>query len=467
MTQHSEFRCGGEATSLVSGAGLSQPTQASSLDGCIAYLLKAFPRTSETFIASEIHRLEQAGVRIRIYVTKPVEEHDCYPRHPVVDRIQAPIECLPVTSSAKALPLRRWLVANLGLFLPALRRVALRRPVGTARAVAAMIVQTVRTSRAAGVGIKKSYIKDFLQAVALADRLLGDAEVRHLHAHYAHDATTIAWWAAMLTGLPFSFTAHARDIYSEALNPAGFLRRKMAAASFVVTCTDTNRQYLQGMAGRTPVHRVYHGMNADFARLLPQVGEAPRRDGVVLRIIGVGRLVPKKGFDVFIDACGILRRRQIPFEAVIIGSDGGQGRELREQVMVHGLDQRVRLLDPMSQAELYERFHQATVFCLPCRIADDGDRDGIPNVLVEAMACGLAVVTTGISGIPEVVADGVNGLLVAPNDPQVLADALLRLHGDPALAQRLGSAAQTTVRERFDGDVLAVELAALFKRVTS
>ena len=121
------------------------------------------------------------------------------------------------------------------------------------------------------------YFKEFFQAVALADRVLDAPDVRHLHAHFAHGATTVAWLAAMITGLPFSFTAHATDIYREAVNPAGLLRRKLAAARFVVTCTQANRAYLKERAGATVVHCIYHGLNADFLTLLEDAAGRVRR----------------------------------------------------------------------------------------------------------------------------------------------------------------------------------------------
>jgi glycosyltransferase involved in cell wall biosynthesis len=150
---------------------------------------------------------------------------------------------------------------------------------------------------------KKQYVKEFLRATALADRLSRTPEVYHLHAHFSHGATTVTWLASLITGLPFSFTAHAKDIYCESLNPAGLLSRKMDAAEFVVTCTDANRKHLQGLSA-TPVHCIYHGLNADFTRLLRELC-APARNGH-LRILAVGRLVSKKGFDTLIEACAIL-----------------------------------------------------------------------------------------------------------------------------------------------------------------
>jgi len=332
------------------------------------------------------------------------------------------------------------------------------------------------------------YIKEFLQAVALADRLLDAPRVRHLHAHFAHGATTVAWLAATIVGLPFSFTAHATDIYRESVNPAGLLRRKLAAARFVVTCTEANRAYLAERAGTTPVYRVYHGLNVDFTDLLASADDhAPARPPTptaCLRILSVGRLVPKKGFDVLVAACGLLRERGVPFEATIVGETGAEDAspglsaralpgspaakrqyadEIRTQIAGLGLGECVRLAGALSQADLFAEYQTASVLCLPCRIVSDGDRDGIPNVLAEAMACGLPVVSTAVSGIPELIEHAVTGLLVPPDDLLAVADALQRLRAEPELACRLGRAASAIVRERFDADESARQLVALFR----
>jgi glycosyltransferase involved in cell wall biosynthesis len=307
-------------------------------------------------------------------------------------------------------------------------------------------------------------LKEFLLAVALADRLLDDSDVRHLHAHFAHGATSVTWLASLITGISFSFTGHAKDIYSEQLNPARLLRRKLLAARFAVTCTDANRDHLLRIAPDATVHRVYHGLNADFAHLLAE--RPPRPDGNgVLNVLAIGRLVEKKGFDVLVDAHAVLAERGVALATTVVGDDDGGdvGAELRRRIARRRLDGRIRLAGTMSQSALYEEYRRATVFCLPCRVLDSGDRDGIPNVLVEAMAAGVPVVTTRVSGIPELVEDGVNGLLVQPDDPEELAAALLRLDSDSKLGARLAAAGEDTVRRRFDGEALAAEMAALFR----
>src|ERR687895_2986586 len=230
----------------------------------IGYVLMGYPRVSETFIASEVLRVERAGVPLRLFVIKPVEERERSLRHPVVDAVRARPEYLPDTASL-TLPLHRWRASHVRPFLPALRRAARERPRGLSRATAMALGQAIRNRRSFWSGPRKVHLKELLQAVALAERLLDAPDVRHLHAHFAHGTTTVTWLAAEIAGLPFSFTGHARDIYAEHLNPNGLLRRKLRAARFAVTCTEANRRYLQAIAPEATVHLVYHGLGADMA----------------------------------------------------------------------------------------------------------------------------------------------------------------------------------------------------------
>jgi len=431
--------------------------------GTVGYVLMGFPRVSETFIASELHRVERAGIPVRLFVIKPVEERERDHRHPVIDAIEAQPEYLPDSSSLTA-PLHCWRPRHLKPFAPALERTLRRRPRGVTRAAKTALGQAIRDRRTPFSGPRKIYVKELLQAIALADRLLNAPEVRHLHAHFAHGTTTVTWLAAQITGLPFSFTGHARDIYAPQLNPKGWLRRKLLAARFVVTCTEANVRHLKKIAPDARVHLVYHGLSADFARLLAGPTETARTNGT-LRVLGVGRLVAKKGFDVLVDACALLRERGIPFEALIVGQDDKHGDAIRTRVKALNLEDAIRLPGAMGPPELLDQYRRASALCMPCRLLPD-DRDGIPNVLVEAMAAGTPVVATAVSGIPELVTDGVNGLLVDPEEPAQLADALVALHEDRDLAARLSTEARTTVGERFDGDRLARELAALFEEAT-
>ncbi len=438
--------------------------------GTVAYVVKGFPRLSETFISSEIYRLERAGVEMRLFVLKPVEEHERGAPHEMVRRIRARPVYLPATTSLSGVSRTRWLARNIPEFLPALRRVARRKPVGLLRAIRAALADSLRARRLWWSLPRKVFLRELLLGVALADRVLEAGDVCHLHAHFAHGSTTVTWYASRITGVPFSFTGHARDIYTEQLNPGGLLPRKIRAASFVVTCTEANRRHLRALGDGADVHRVYHGLNVDFARILAAGGAMPARNGR-FRVLAVGRLVAKKGFDVLVEAVALLADRGVPVEAVIVGHQAPLepevGPKLERAVSELGLAGRLHLLGSMTQRQLFDEYRRASAFCLPCRVADSGDRDGIPNVMVEAMACGLPVVGTQVSGIPELVVSGQNGLLVAPEDPEAVAEALVRLYEDPRLARSLGMRAKATVRERFDGDLLVRELASLFREAAT
>jgi glycosyltransferase involved in cell wall biosynthesis len=420
----------------------------------VAYVVKGYPRRSELFIAAEIWRLEQLSTRIHLIVLTPQDEDE---RHAVVDDIRAVPWHLPTLTSLSATSALPWLRANLRPFLPALRRAVGRHPLRLARVIAMAAAQSVRARH--GWRPRKVYLKELLQAVAVADRIGAADDVVHLHAHFAHGATTVTWLAAALCGRPFSFTGHAKDIYRESLNPAGLLARKLRAAAFAVTCTAANAEQLRSLATGTPVHLVYHGLNPDFARLVD--GVAPTARTGRFRVVGVGRMVDKKGFDVLVDAIAVLRRRGIDAELVLAGEDGPAAPLVDALIARRGLGAVARRSGPVSQPELLELLGGASAFALACRIAADGDRDGIPNVLVEAMAAGVPVVSTRVSGIPELVTDGVDGLLVDPDDPVALAGALERLAHDELMRRRLAAAGRRTVAARFDGDALARELATL------
>jgi glycosyltransferase involved in cell wall biosynthesis len=437
-------------------------SKAKTTNGSVAYVLKGYPRLSEIFITSEIYRLEQLGVKLRLAVIKHGDE---LRTNTLFNRIQARPNYLPQTSSLSQTSLRSWLQLHRGDFRPALNSVRRQKPAGLARAALAAFSQAVRARRSFFAWPRKLYLKEFLQAVWTARFILDAGDVRHIHAHFCHGSTTVAWLTSIITGLPFSFTAHAKDIYCGSLNPAGLLRRKMRAARFVVTCTDANREHLLQIEPNANVRCIYHGLNAEFVGLLLDATNPAEKNGH-FRALGVGRLVPKKGFDVLVEACAILKRRGFHFETAIVGEHGEHEAELRQQIDAHGLRDRVRLLGPLEQSRLYTEYQRADIFCLPCRVLDNGDRDGLPNVLMEAMACGLPVITTPVSGIPEIIKDGHNGTLVPPDDATALANAIQRIRSDRMLARNLGRAGRSTVLERFDGDKTAMELAALFTAAT-
>lgn len=431
--------------------------------GKIAYILKNFPKLSETFIASEIYRLENLGVDLKLFIIKPPTENL---KHSSVEKIRAAKFYLPATESLSENSLFRWMKNHFGDFKNGFSEVLKSRPKQTFRAAKFAFVQAVRARKSFFSFPRKIYLKEFLQASTIAAEVFKDKEIRHIHAHFAHGATTVAWMVSLLTGLRFSFTAHAKDIYLESLNPADFLRRKMDAAEFVVTCTKANKSHLEGLS-KTPVHCIYHGLNAEFTDLLKS-GDAvkiPRERH--LRALAVGRLVPKKGLDVFVEACEILQKRNVNFKAQIVGESGDLEPKLKSLIEKYSLQKSVKLTGAMTQNDLFREYHNTDVFCLPCRILENGDRDGIPNVMVEAMSCGVPVVSTDVSGIPEIIENGSNGILVEPENAVRLADSLQKIYDDKSYAERLASEGLKTVKENFDGKITALKLKELFEKYLS
>jgi glycosyltransferase involved in cell wall biosynthesis len=267
-------------------------------------------------------------------------------------------------------------------------------------------------------------------------------EANHIHAHFVDRAATLAMTASRLLDIPYSLTAHANDIYVRPI----MLDEKIGGAVFAATCTRYNKEHLvrtlRGRAGSN-VHCIYHGLDTGKYKPGETAPEVPPL------LIAVGQLKEKKGFTHLLSACRLLRDRGYDFQCQIVG-DGPLRSELQNRIHQLDLNATVRLLGALSHSEVVEKYSQASIFTLPCVVAPDGDRDGIPNVILEAMAMGLPVVATSHSGIPEVVVSGVNGLLVPPADETALADALAELLDHPAQRRLFGQNARRTVIDRFD-----------------
>jgi glycosyltransferase involved in cell wall biosynthesis len=284
--------------------------------------------------------------------------------------------------------------------------------------------------------------------------LLRKHGVSHVHAQFAHGPTSVAHFASLLGDIPFSFTGHAKDIY---LSPPDLLAVKIAAARFVATCTAHNVAYLRELAApadHAKIHLVYHGVATERfcpASTTKDLGESAETT-TPLRMIAVGRLVEKKGYSYLIHACALLRQRGCRFELAIYGS-GPQRDELARLIDTFGLGDIVQLQGSRTQEELIALYREADLFVLSPQTLSNGDRDGLPNVLMEAMSVGLPVVATDVSGIPELIEHDRSGLLVPPCDEVALAEALERLldplHGH-ALRARLGSGGRERVSEHFD-----------------
>jgi glycosyltransferase involved in cell wall biosynthesis len=317
----------------------------------------------------------------------------------------------------------------------------------------------------------------FAEALHLAERLRqlksAGQPIDHLHAHFAHDPTLIALLVHKLTGISYSFTAHARDLFQI---PQPALTERIASASAVITCCAANLDYLNESAAapdRGKIRLIHHGV--DLRGFQPAGGwgmedrgwdhsdPQPLSPNLHPLILSVGRLVEKKGFPDLLLALGQLKRRGRSFRCAIYG-EGPLYAELAAMIERLDLHDDVILPGAVAQRDLIPVFQRADIFALAPFVTEDGDRDGVPNVLVEAMACGLPVVSTAVSGIPELVAHDRNGLLVTPHDPEALAEALAVLIDDPERRAQLGAEARRTVVEHFDLRAAARELVALFER---
>ena len=316
----------------------------------IAVVVKVWPKLSETFILEEILALERRGVPVRLYTLEPPSDEL---RHVDVDRVRAPISAVPALSSAWSGLLKATLVA------------ALTHPWCWLRAMA---LAWRRGGEAWG---------DLLRAAHLAQQLRRDGAQR-LHVHFIARTADIAELAARASGLPLSISAHAKDIY---LSPPADLHRKLMAASFTVTCTEHNRRTLAEIAPQAVVRRMYHGIDHD--RFHPRVRAS--QGAHVRRILAVGRLKAKKGLDTLVDACRLLRDQGRQVECVIVGYGDAQAA-LEQQIRAHDLGDVIRLAGKLPREGVIQCYATAEVFVQPSRVLADGDRDGIPNVMLEAMS---------------------------------------------------------------------------------
>jgi glycosyltransferase involved in cell wall biosynthesis len=400
----------------------------------VAFLIGNFPVPSQRFILREVLAVRALGAEVEVYAV----------RHPAADWLDARER--EVLGAVRAVPgILSW--SSLRAHAYFLRR--------NPRRYGATLGAMLRMPRRRWYLVFR-HADAFLRAPWVARSVLTSRGSPHVHAHFALRATELAVAVAGLTGGTYSFTAHAYDIYRE---PSG-LEAKIRGARFVVTCTRVNAEYLRGLCPDVPPDRirlVYHGVEAEPQADAPS---RPAEPGPPL-VLTAGRLVEKKGFDVFIEASAALVRRGVTFRAAIVG-DGPLRKRLAAQIEAGGLGGHIQLLGWQSYRDLVALYREAAVFALPSRIAGDGDRDGIPNVLVEALRYRVPVVSTAVSAIPEVVRNGETGWLVPPDDPAALAEALATALGDPASARVLASAGQEFVAREFDPARNASRLLAMF-----
>jgi glycosyltransferase involved in cell wall biosynthesis len=401
----------------------------------IVVLVKGYPRLSETFIAQEICSLEKAGFTLRIVSMRHPTDKAV---HPVHREIKAPVTYLPEYLHDAPIRVLKslWTASRMQTFQLAFRA----------------FLSDLRHD------ISRNRIRRFGQAAVLAAEMPGD--VARIHAHFIHTPASVARYASILTGLPWSCSAHAKDIWT---TPDRELAGKLEHAAFTVTCTQAGLERLNGLAlPKNPARLVYHGL--DLSRFRPLLAPSSERTGAdpakPVRFLTVARAVEKKGLDTLIDALAGLPAG-LHWTWTHIGG-GTLVKQLTAQTKARGIADRCRFLGAQAQEQVIAAYASHEVFVLPCRIASDGDRDGLPNVLMEAGSQGLALVSTPVSGVTELIEDSVTGCIVPPDDSGALSATLARLASNPMERYRLGRTVSQKIFHLFDHDKAMHGLIDLF-----
>lgn len=415
----------------------AKPNDGAGNGEAIAILLKGYPRLSETFIAQEIRALEKRGFRLRLYSMRyPTDTK----RHPIHSEIEAPVVYLPeYLYQAPLRVFRAW---------RRLRRTPLYRT--AFRLWLKDLWRDFTPNRG----------RRFGQALVLAAELPDD--VRHIHAHFLHTPASVARYGSVLSLRPWSVSAHAKDIWT---SPDWELSEKLADCSWAATCTQDGATRLQALAvqGGVPadvVNLVYHGLDlARFPAAAPHGRADGRNAANPVALLTVCRAVEKKGLDDLLAALARLPA-DVHWRLTHVGGGPLLG-ELQEQAVRLGIDDRIVWRGALAQADVIAAYQAADLFVLPSKIAEDGDRDGLPNVLMEAASQALPALASDAAGIPEFIEDGVSGRMTPPGAPEALATALAELIGKPDWRLSLGRGAEALVRGRFSSADGADRMAAL------
>jgi glycosyltransferase involved in cell wall biosynthesis len=396
----------------------------------LAYVIGTYPSLTTTFIDREVNSLREQNV--------------C----PAIISIRRPSGPLSQDQEELRKLVTYLLPVEIWRFVAAHLHFALWRPTRYFRTLLYLLGRPHPGSR--------TRLRTFLHFAegVVAARLLDNIGCTHVHAHFVDRAATVAIVASRLLGVTYSVTAHANDIYVKPV----LLAEKVGGAAFTVTCTSFNKTYLERLLGNETgrnIHCIYHGL--DICKYQPAArGQADRPI-----LLSVGQLKEKKGFFCLVKACQILKESGADFECWIVGEGPLRGA-LTKQIDELGLRGIVHLRGSLPHEDVVECYRRASMFVLPCVVGGDGDRDGIPNVILEAMAMQLPVVSTRHSGIPEAVENGVSGLLLPPGDDVALAAAIGLLLANPADTNRLGKAGRLTVTQRFSVDSNVKLLLQLF-----
>jgi len=403
----------------------------------IALFLNYFPALSERFIVNEVAGLLERGLDLRPYaLSRPPAGRE---NSEVPELAERTFYILPSLRAGKVIGAHVvWLFRHPVRYLKCWSFA--RRHRTRSESLFGSLWRAARKQELTKAQ-RQNVLLNFYLIVPLARRMEEEG-FSLIHAQYADSASSLALLAAMILDLPFSFTAHAYDIFT----PQVIFEEKLKRASFIVTCTRYNRDYLQQNYGELVGDKIfvnYHGL--DLTRLQPR--SRTRLDPPV--ILAVGRLVPKKGLGVLLHACKILHDQGVVFKCLVVG-DGPERPRLEMFIRLNQLMEQVEIRGYMAPSAVIESYAGARLFVLPCVVEEDGNRDGIPNVIAEAMAMELPVISTAISGIPELVEKGVSGLLLDEAEPKLLAQTMLEVLSSPQMERRLGKAARERVAKIFD-----------------
>jgi colanic acid/amylovoran biosynthesis glycosyltransferase len=398
----------------------------------IAYILLWFPEPTQTFILDEVNTMVGLGLDVTVFTLYG-------PRPPArlagMAGVLAPVIHLGLASSKELFAGLSCVRQNWGPEAPKfLRQVLARR---------------WRSFETAGEALWAA-----LAGVHLAGRFRA-AGIGHIHAPWADGPATAAWVAGALSGIPFSFCGHAHDMYP----PDGALQEKLLAASFVRTISHANRRYLSDLAPAAAdkiVHITYGAPLAGAARPL-------RESAPPFRLLAIGRLVEKKGFPVLLAACRHLMEEGVDFRLKLAG-DGPQRRLLMGLVQEYALGDRVHFLGHVPHNQVPDLFDEADLFIMPCVVARRGDRDGLPNVILEAMSFQVPVVATDVNGVNEAVLPGKTGWLAPPEEPRPLARAMREALLHPEEARRRAQAGRELVQREFHSPTNYARLKACLEK---
>lgn len=386
----------------------------------IVYILGDYPSLSTTFIDREILEAKRRGLNLELLSIG----------RPRCDALSKPVQDL-VAGIDYIFPISLVQLMRTNV-------IAFARNARTYTSTLAFIVTREHPSFGRRVKSLAHFFLGVQAAVILKEKI---QMVGHLHAHFADRAAVVAMVASRLLNVPYSVTAHAYEIYREPI----FLRDKIRGAKFATTCTSFNKEKLEKLTD-VKVELIHHGL--DFSAIRRTEGERGHRAAGPL-VLSVGRLEEKKGFEYLIRACAALKQKGYRFSCEIVG-DGSSHARLQALIAAEGAADFVTLCGALPNSEVFQKYMEAAMFVLPSCVAKDGDRDGIPNVILEAMACELPVISTCVSGIPEVVRQSDTGLLVPPNDVHELCIAMARLLDSQEDSRRMGKNAAKFVREEFD-----------------